>query len=220
MSQTPNGGWPGVPHKCCALAFETQILTIVLKNKTQRWYGISLVMTSFLTYPIAAPSMATYATAAYPAPYQQQPHHPRNYVPRPPPPNWVPPPFNGPPPIPSGITVNPQQWQAGFWKPNPAWNGARPTAQQQQQQQQQQQPQPQHTLWIPSQHWTHQQQKQQKPGARPQQQQAANFNPFKRVIHPPSAEYLATKLSDNPLGLIDMKPATMYVSFVFHLSIA
>ena len=166
--------------------------------------------------------MATYATA-HSAPYQQQqPHHPRNSDvprPRPPSPNWVPPPFNGPPPIPAGITVNPQQWNAGFWKPNPAWNGARPTAQQQQQQQQQ--PQAQHTLWIPSQHWTHQQQKQQQPAARPQQQQqqAASFNPYKRVIQPPSAEYLATKLSDNPLGLTDMKPATTYVPF-FHPSIA
>ncbi|KIM42224.1 hypothetical protein M413DRAFT_129535 [Hebeloma cylindrosporum] len=153
--------------------------------------------------------MAAY-TAAYPAPYQQ-PHHSRNYLPRPPPPNWVPPPFNGPPPIPTGITVNPQQWQAGFWKPNPAWNGARPAAQQPHQQQQQQ-PQPQHTLWIPSQYWTHQQQKQQQPAAarpqQPQQQQTASFNPYKRVIQPPSAEYLATKLSDNPLGLTGMKPAT------------
>ena len=148
--------------------------------------------------------MATYAPA-YSAPY-------RNYVPRPPPPNWVPPPFKGPPPIPTGISVNPQQWQAGFWKPNPAWNGARPTATQQQ-------PQQQHALWLPSQHWMHkQQQQQQQPqqqASRPQQpqQQAAGVNPYKRVIHPPSAEYLATKLSDNPLGLSNMTPISTSVPF-------
>ncbi|KAJ7770620.1 hypothetical protein B0H16DRAFT_1715277 [Mycena metata] len=43
-----------------------------------------------------------------------------------------------------------------------------------------------------------------------QQQQmaaaAASYNPYKRVPRPPSAEYLATKLSDNPLGLTNMVP--------------
>jgi hypothetical protein len=47
-----------------------------------------------------------------------------------------------------------------------------------------------------------------------QQQQmaaAAAYNPYKRVPRPPSAEYLATKLSDNPLGLSNMVPRCVIV---------
>jgi transcription initiation factor TFIID subunit TAF12 len=59
--------------------------------------------------------------------------------------------------------------------------------------------------WIPAQAWL-QQQQQQWQVQQQQMQQAANFNPYKRVPRPPSAEYLATKLSDNPLGLSNMVP--------------
>ena len=121
------------------------------------------------------------------------------------PPNWVPPPFQGPPPIPTG--VNPQQWQAGFWQYNPAYNYQR--AQQQQQQ---------YVPWIPSRHWSVPAQQRQQPQQpqQPQQQQQQQqqqqpssqaHNPYKRVPRPPSAEYLASRLSDNPLGLSNMIPA-------------
>ena len=123
-----------------------------------------------------------------------------------PPPNWVPPPFQGPPPIPTG--VNPQQWQAGFWQYNPAYNYQRA-----------QQPQQQYVPWIPSRHWgvpaqqrqpqqqPQQPQKSQQPQQTQQQQQQPSsqpHNPYKRVPRPPSAEYLASSLSDNPLGLSNM----------------
>ena len=128
----------------------------------------------------------------------KQPHPPMQ-----PPPNWVPPPFQGPPPIPTGAAINPQQWQAGFWQYNPAYNHQR--AQQQQHQQQ-------YVPWIPSRHWgvpvqQHQQQQQQSQQQQPQQASSQSYNPYKRVPRPPSAEYLASQLSDNPLGLSNMIPA-------------
>jgi hypothetical protein len=45
------------------------------------------------------------------------------------------------------------------------------------------------------------------PAYQQQQQQQQSFNPYKRQPKPPSAEYLALKLSDNPLGLTNMVPA-------------
>lgn len=99
------------------------------------------------------------------------------------PPGWAPP-FQGPPPMPAGVLVNPQQWQMGSWAFNPAYNP-------------QQYPAP-AIPWMPAQAWP------QMP--RPQPQQQANFNPYKKIIKPPSAEYLAMKLSDNGLDLHDMVP--------------
>ncbi|KAF7318221.1 hypothetical protein HMN09_00330500 [Mycena chlorophos] len=101
-------------------------------------------------------------------------------------------PFNGPPPQPSHIRANPQDWQNGSWSINPAFNASQWTVNSA-------------AAWMPAQAWAqrhaaewHLQQQ--------QQQMAANYNPFKRVPRPPSAEYLATKLSDNPLGLTNMIP--------------
>ena len=89
-----------------------------------------------------------------------------------------------PPPVPAGMSVNPQQWQAGYWHYNPSWN--------------QNQNSKQHVPWIPSHHWMPQHNQQSSSSA---SQQQASHNPYKRVPRPPSAEYLATQLSDNPLGL-------------------
>ncbi|KAF8621223.1 hypothetical protein AX15_007939 [Amanita polypyramis BW_CC] len=94
------------------------------------------------------------------------------------------PPYQGAPPMPSGINVNPQLWQAGRWQLNPAYfaqHQGRPS-------------QPNQHTWAAAQTW-------QQP--RPQESK----NPYKRTPKPPSAEYLATRLSDNPLGLTDMIPA-------------
>jgi hypothetical protein len=103
------------------------------------------------------------------------------------------PPFQGPPPIPSGMKVNPQLWQAGRWQFNHAFYA--------QQQKRQSHQQPQHP-WSASQAWQ-----------QSRSQEHTSKNPHKRTTKPPSAEYLATSLSDNPLGLTDMIPA--YASFVF-----
>ncbi|KAK2465622.1 hypothetical protein APHAL10511_002514 [Amanita phalloides] len=100
------------------------------------------------------------------------------------------PPFQGPPPIPSGMNVNPQLWQAGKWQLNYAYfaqHQGRPTSQ------------PTQHAWTASHAWQ-----------QPRTQESASKNPYKRVPKPPSAEYLATSLSDNPLGLTDMIPAEEY----------
>jgi len=91
------------------------------------------------------------------------------------------------------MKVNPQLWQAGRWQFNHAFYA--------QQQGRQSHQQPQHA-WSASQAWQ-----------QSRSQDQASKNPYKRTTKPPSAEYLATSLSDNPLGLTDMIPA--YVSFVF-----
>lgn len=101
------------------------------------------------------------------------------------PPGWMgtwpppaPPTGSGPPPAPAG--VNPQAWGAGQWVLNPMYrgpmNGAQPMMQ----------------AWVPHPSWASQ------AGA------AANWNPYKRVPNPGSAEYWSTKLVDNPLGLENM----------------
>ena len=82
------------------------------------------------------------------------------------------------------------------------------TSQQQQQQQSSsqraQQRQQQYVPWIPSRHWgVPAQQRQQHQQQQPSSQ---SHNPYKRVPRPPSAEYLASRLSDNPLGLSNMIP--------------
>lgn len=94
-------------------------------------------------------------------------------------PAWYGPvPFGGkPPPMPAGWNPNSlPNWNKGFWQPNPFYNPNVPASQ----------------SWMPAQAW--------------QQQPGANFNPYKRVVKPPSAEYMAAPLSDNPLGLSNMIP--------------
>ncbi|PFH50498.1 hypothetical protein AMATHDRAFT_85722 [Amanita thiersii Skay4041] len=123
--------------------------------------------------------MSSYTTFYQVPPYTQQ----TNTIPK----GWQPP-FQGPPPLPSGMNVNPQLWQAGRWQFNPAYLSRN------------QAPIPpnQHT-WVAGQAW-----QQRPPG------EAASKNPYKRVPKPFSPTYLATSLSDNPLGLSDMIPAEEY----------
>ncbi|KAJ7442481.1 hypothetical protein B0H11DRAFT_2093837 [Mycena galericulata] len=104
-------------------------------------------------------------------------------------------PFNGPPPKPPHIRVNPQDWQNGSWSMNPAFNSSQWSLSSSQTAQ----------SWIPGQAW-HQHRQQEWQAQQQQMAAAASFNPYKRVPRPPSAEYLATKLSDNPLGLTNMVP--------------
>ncbi len=97
------------------------------------------------------------------------------------------PPFPGAPPLPAGMSVNPQQWQAGYWQYNPAWKSNQSSKQ--------------HVPWIPSHHWMPQYNNRQPNSSITQQQQQVQHNPYKRVPRAPSAEYLATELVENPLGL-------------------
>ena len=94
---------------------------------------------------------------------------------------YGPAPFGGkPPPIPQGWNPNTiPNWSKGFWQPNPYYNPANVAVTAQ---------------WMPAHAWGQ------------NQQAPANFNPYKRVVKPPSAEYLATELLDNPLGLENMIP--------------
>jgi hypothetical protein len=108
------------------------------------------------------------------------------------PPGWAPP-FQGPPPKPAHMNVNQQQWNAGHWKFNSAFANHPP----------------QHKLpWQPGQAWPQMSHHFQAP---PHQQQQPSYNPYKKPIREPSAEYMASKLSDNPLGLHNLVP--VYVSF-------
>ncbi|KAJ7637059.1 hypothetical protein FB45DRAFT_742081 [Roridomyces roridus] len=101
-------------------------------------------------------------------------------------------PFNGPPPKPANLQVNSQDWQNGRWVMNPAFNASQWSLSSSQ-------------SWIPGRAW-HQQRQQEWQAQQRQMAAAANYNPYKRQPRPPSAEYLATKLSDNPLGLTNMIP--------------
>ena len=111
------------------------------------------------------------------------PHHPAR-----PPPGWAPPFAGAAPPVPPG--VNPNLWGAGAWQFNPAYLYSQAG-----------QPPPQNNAgwaagygWngpVPGQHHHHQQ---------------PTFNPYKRVPRPPSAEYMANSLVQNPLGLSNMIP--------------
>jgi hypothetical protein len=108
-----------------------------------------------------------------------------------PPPGWLPPFAGAPPPVPPG--VNPQTWGAGAWHFNSAYQHPHSG-----------QPPPQNTGWAPGYGWYGSMQNQSSAQA------AGSYNPYKRVPRPPSAEYMASSLSDNPLGLTNMIPR--YVS--------
>ena len=87
------------------------------------------------------------------------------------------------------MKVNQQQWNKGQWQFNSEFSNQRPVPQQGQ------------IRWQPGQAWPQMSQHFQAP----QQQQAA-FNPYKKPVKEPSAEYMASKLSDNPLGLHGLIP--------------
>ncbi|KAG6889661.1 hypothetical protein C0995_015777 [Termitomyces sp. Mi166 len=101
------------------------------------------------------------------------------------PPGWAPPYHGAAPPMPPNLSVNQQQWQMGSWQFNPAYNWQRHPVPQMQ--------------WMAAPAWSY-------PAHRPHQPNPSNFNPYKKVIKPPSAEYLAMKVSDNGLDLHNMVP--------------
>ncbi|KAL9709936.1 hypothetical protein Ac2012v2_006996 [Leucoagaricus gongylophorus] len=86
------------------------------------------------------------------------------------------PPFSGAPPLPAGAKIPVPHWNGGHWIPNPHFNPLAP-------------PRP-GPAWMPSHAW----------------HLPPPVNPYKRQPRQPSAEYLAHKLSDNPLGLSNMIP--------------
>lgn len=112
------------------------------------------------------------------------------------------PPYLGAPPIPPGISVNPQAWSAGVWEYNPAYNHNR-------------NPQQQPVRRVPA-HLPLPKQESQPQLSNPLQQPAQSSQAARRVSfdphmkRPPEAsdEYYATELSANPLGLFNMVPAT------------
>ncbi|OCH87767.1 hypothetical protein OBBRIDRAFT_837102 [Obba rivulosa] len=89
----------------------------------------------------------------------------------------APAPYPGPPPVPAG--VDPRAWSSGQWAINPMYRGAVMPAQGAFQ------------AWAPHPSWG--------PAVA-----NANYNPYKRVPNPGSAEYWNTKLLENPLGLENM----------------
>ncbi len=107
------------------------------------------------------------------------------------------PPFNGAPPIPQGMNVKPQDWNAGQWQFNPAF---KPSAN------------PSHVPWIPGQAWP--QPHQQAQPQQQQQQQQAQVNPFQRPHKPPSEEYLRLPVKANALDLFEMVPRLVNVNRV------
>ncbi|KAG5641387.1 hypothetical protein DXG03_005354 [Asterophora parasitica] len=117
------------------------------------------------------------------------PHYPAPH-------GWAPPYQGAAPPMPAGVSVNATQWNMGSWAFNPAYNAQRYPAPQPQQQQQ----------WMPARAWGHAYYGQHIAHPQQQQQQAASFNPYRKVIKPPSAEYLATRLTNNGLDLHNMVP--------------
>ncbi|KAG6916622.1 hypothetical protein DXG01_006118 [Tephrocybe rancida] len=99
------------------------------------------------------------------------------------PPGWAPPYQGGAPPMPQNYAVNQQQWQSGSWQFNPAYNVHRYPAPQMQ--------------WMAAPAWG--------PPVQPRPQNyPTNFNPYKKQIKPPSAEYLAMKVAPNGLDLHGM----------------
>lgn len=128
---------------------------------------------------------------AYAAPQQYmwnvQPSAPHNWSgPWPP---GAPSGYPGPPPAPNGVDHN--AWKSGQWTFNPAFVPTAAVAAQAQ-------------AWAPHPMWGAAAMHAAAQAA--QAQQASDFNPYKRHPVPPSAEYNATKLIENPLGLENMIP--------------
>lgn len=97
--------------------------------------------------------------------------------------------YPGPPPPPQGMKIDPKMWYQGQWQFNPMYRSVA-SAQAQ--------------AWAPHPMW---------------QQQAADFNPYKRKPNPGDAAYWGTKLSDNPLGLHNMHIRYVHsISFARHSS--
>ena len=92
---------------------------------------------------------------------------------------WPPAAPSGPPPVPRG--VDPRTWLGGQWQPNPMFR-PNPAVQN---------PAIVAPAWAPHPSW----------GAA-----AANFNPYKRVPNPGNAEYWATEITNNTLGMENMIP--------------
>lgn len=80
--------------------------------------------------------------------------------------------------------------------------------------------------WVPGNawySWSRTQPQSQRPNKQPQQNQQGQAqvqgqaqsqnNPYKRVLKRPSAEYMAMRLSDNPLGLSDTIPRYVFPGF-------
>ncbi|KAG6831471.1 hypothetical protein H0H92_010380 [Tricholoma furcatifolium] len=104
------------------------------------------------------------------------------------PPGWAPPYRGAAPPMPAYVSVSQQQWQMGSWQFNPAYNYHRYPAPQ--------------TQWMAGSSWGHSMPYRMEP--QQPQQPPPNFNPYKKVIKPPSAEYLAMPLVANSLNLHGM----------------
>ncbi|KAL6305978.1 hypothetical protein BKA93DRAFT_190462 [Sparassis latifolia] len=95
--------------------------------------------------------------------------------------------YPGPPPLPAGVNVNPQQWVSGQWMLNPMYRGPVSSTQGSFQ------------MWAAHPSWG--------PGVAHASAAAAaatNYNPYKRIPNRGDAEYWKTKLLDNPLGLENM----------------
>ncbi|EIN08825.1 hypothetical protein PUNSTDRAFT_143531 [Punctularia strigosozonata HHB-11173 SS5] len=107
-------------------------------------------------------------------------------------------PFNGPPPMPSGVSISQQAWMAGHWVQNPKFppqpmaSASQFAAAAAQQNMMAAAAQQQQMAWAPWQ-W---------PGMPQAQQQS--FNPYKRVPKQPDPSYWATELKENGLGLTGM----------------
>ncbi|KAG6837481.1 hypothetical protein H0H93_009024 [Arthromyces matolae] len=109
-----------------------------------------------------------------------------------PPVGWIPPFHGAAPPMPTNFAVNQRQWQMGSWQFNPAYNW-------------QKCPIPQ-TQWMAAPTWGYYNVPQRQ--HLPQHVFPANFNPFKKSIRPPSAEYLAMPVASNGLDLHNMVPTS------------
>jgi hypothetical protein len=140
---------------------------------------------------------------------------PQNAQKRPPPPGWQPPFSGAPPPVPPG--VNPQMWGAGAWQFNAAyqWPAAGPVP-------------PSHAGWAPGYGWhggggggggVGVGVGGMQPGQPGMQQGPGSFNPYKRAPRQPSAEYMATELVENPLGLSNMIPRYVNIDFCREISV-
>ncbi|KAH8830240.1 hypothetical protein DL96DRAFT_926422 [Flagelloscypha sp. PMI_526] len=105
--------------------------------------------------------------------------------------SWNQPPVfpGGVPPMPQGANIPASAWSKGTWASNPHY---RPTA-----------TQPPQAAWAPGAAWAAHVQPPAQHASQQQQQQV--YNPYKKQAKPPSAEYMAQKISDNGLQLEGMQ---------------